>query len=408
MDNNRIAIFIDAENVTNWLKKGGAELLLEELSAIGQTVVRRAYGIWTNLIPFQAGLNRLGFELIHSFHPVKGKNSTDIQMTVDIMEYVWRVENINWFVLATGDSDFSPLFRRLREMGKEVIGVGPRSALSESVKSSCTRFIYTNAIIPVREETEKNEKIQAAFDDAAELVEKVLNSVESPTPCSLLKSRMQNLDSAFDEKTLGFKSFTKFLQKLDGISVYYDDDAQTWLVSVNDGNDIQHTKNEPSKEKTTHSPDTAPPHTQEDIYRRLLRKKQWHAIPKETLLRIYHQCIDIGKTYKVEIAEKILERSNSDITSSDIKKAFALFYKARLITIEKGDDEDNPLFEIQSIPENELLINIDKTMIPRLIKPCLEKNIPIDPISIKNLFFSSTNISTLKLWIEDEMKLYKQ
>ena len=31
MDNNRIAIFIDAENVTNWLKKGGAELLLEEL-----------------------------------------------------------------------------------------------------------------------------------------------------------------------------------------------------------------------------------------------------------------------------------------------------------------------------------------------------------------------------------------
>ena len=49
MENNRIAIFIDAENVTNWLKKRGAELLLEELSTIGQTVVRRAYGIWTNL-----------------------------------------------------------------------------------------------------------------------------------------------------------------------------------------------------------------------------------------------------------------------------------------------------------------------------------------------------------------------
>jgi uncharacterized protein (TIGR00288 family) len=401
MDNNRIAIFIDAENVTNWLKKGGAELLLEELSAIGQTVVRRAYGIWTNLLPFQTGLNRLGFELIHSFHPVKGKNSTDIQMTVDIMEYVWRVENINWFVLATGDSDFSPLFRRLREMGKEVIGVGPRSALSESVKSSCTRFIYTNSVIPVKEETEKNEKIQAAFDDAAELVEKVLNSVESPTPCSLLKSRMQNLDSAFDEKTLGFKSFTKFLQKLDGISVYYDDDAKTWLVSVTDGNETQNTNNEYTNAENVHSPDIAHTHTQEDIYRRLLRKKQWHTIPKETLIRIHHQCVNIGKMHKVELAEKILEQLNDDTTPSDIKKALALFYKARLITIEKKDDEDNPLWTINSIPINDLLITIDKAMLQRLIKPCIDKNIPINPVSVKNLFFSSINTSMVKSLIND-------
>jgi uncharacterized protein (TIGR00288 family) len=199
MENDRIAIFIDAENLTSWLKAGGSELLLEELSTIGQTVVRRAYGIWNNLTPYQAGLNRLGFELIHSFHPVKGKNSTDIQMTVDIMEYIWRVENINWFVLATGDSDFSPLFRRLREMGKDVIGVGPRSALSESVKSSCTRFIYTNTIVPAKDNFGQNDKIQTAFDDAADLVEKVLYTVESPIRCSLLKSRMRNIDSAFDE-----------------------------------------------------------------------------------------------------------------------------------------------------------------------------------------------------------------
>ena len=404
MENNRIAIFIDAENVTNWLKKGGAELLLEELSTIGQTVVRRAYGIWTNLTAYQAGLNRLGFELIHSFHPVKGKNSTDIQMTVDIMEYVWRVENINWFVLATGDSDFSPLFRRLREMGKDVIGVGPRSALSESAKSSCTRFIYTNTIIPAKDRTEKaekDEKIQAAFDDAADLVEKVLHTFESPIQCSLLKSRMRNLDSAFDEKTLGFTSFTAFLQALDGIKVYYDNDIKTWFVSMDEENNAPSTKADHAASKSTQPPEITKPIPQDDVYRRLLRKKQWQSIPKDTLLAIYHQCVSLEALPKREIAEKVLEYFEDDITSADIKKALSLFYKAKLFTIEKGEEEEDALWKVNSVTQNELFLAIDKAMIPRLIRACDEKNIPIETNSIKKLLFSSVNGQTIKTWIEE-------
>lgn len=401
MDNNRIATFIDAENVTNWLKKGGAELLIEELSTIGQTVVRRAYGIWTNLTPYQAGLNRLGFELIHSFHPVKGKNSTDIQMAVDIMEYVWRVENINWFVLATGDSDFSPLFRRLREMGKDVIGVGPRSALSESVKSSCTRFIYTNTIIPATDRMEKEEKVQAAFDDAADLVEKVMYTLESPIQCSLLKSRMRNLDSAFDEKTLGFTSFKAFLQALNGINVYYDNDIKTWFVSMDEGNSTPPVMPVHTKLKPTQLPETIKPIPQGDIYRKLLRKKQWQNIPKVTLLAIYNQCIALGALPKPEIVEKILESLEGDITSADIKKAISLFFKAKLMTIEKEEDDENTLWTVNAVTENELFAAIDKAMIPRLIKACNEKNVPLETDSIKKLLFSSGNGPTIKTWIEE-------
>ena len=121
-----MAVFLDTENLTHWIKNNGPENLLSELSSIGQIIVRRAYAKWTNqnLQSFQAELNRQGFELIHNFHPVAGKNSSDIQLTVDVMEYALKLPDVNWFVLATGDSDFSPLFRRLREMGKEVIGVG--------------------------------------------------------------------------------------------------------------------------------------------------------------------------------------------------------------------------------------------------------------------------------------------
>jgi hypothetical protein len=36
---SRVAIFVDAENLTQWIKLGGLETLLEELSSIGTVVV---------------------------------------------------------------------------------------------------------------------------------------------------------------------------------------------------------------------------------------------------------------------------------------------------------------------------------------------------------------------------------
>ena len=121
---NHIAIFIDAENLTNWIKHDGVQSLMDELLPLGQIVVRKAYGKWSSpqLIPMQSTLNENGFELVHTFHPVSGKNSTDIKMTVDTME-VALDSQVQWIVLATGDSDFSPLFRKLREQGKVVFFV---------------------------------------------------------------------------------------------------------------------------------------------------------------------------------------------------------------------------------------------------------------------------------------------
>lgn len=88
----RVAIFVDAENLTQWIKQDGLETLFEELSPIGTAVVRKAYAQWTNnnLAPHQGTLNRHGFELIHTFHPVSGKNSADMQIAVDVMEYAGR------------------------------------------------------------------------------------------------------------------------------------------------------------------------------------------------------------------------------------------------------------------------------------------------------------------------------
>ena len=75
MSKSKIALFIDAENLTHWIKHSGPEDLLADLSVSGQVITRRAYGVWSqsNMVSMQSSLNQMGFELLHSYHPVSEK-----------------------------------------------------------------------------------------------------------------------------------------------------------------------------------------------------------------------------------------------------------------------------------------------------------------------------------------------
>lgn len=209
--NAKAAILLDAENLTHWIKYDGPKTLLNELNADGSFIIRKAYARWTNesLADFQESLTLLGFDLIHTFHPVSKKNSADIQLTVDAMQFA-AVKTVQTFVLATGDSDFSPLFRRLREMGKTVIGVGKRSPLSESVRNSCSRFIYTNAA-GKPERNNNPPKAQPPRKSIA-LLNRALDRFTTPVDCSRLKKMMLELDDSFDHKQYGYAQFIKFLR----------------------------------------------------------------------------------------------------------------------------------------------------------------------------------------------------
>jgi uncharacterized protein (TIGR00288 family) len=227
---DKVAIFLDVENLSGWLKADGGEVLLERANELGRVVVRRAYGDFNvpSVSTRQAELNLLGFEFVHVYHPAKGKNSADIQIVVDVMEYLARIPDLEWVVLATGDSDFSPLFRRLRELGKSVVGVGPRSALSEAVKKSCNRFIYIDEKIK-SDNAETSLKIDQLREDALDLLERVLSRFTEGVNLSVLKNAMLELDSAFDEQNIGFSGFLKFLKSAPEIVTLYQV-KKTWYA----------------------------------------------------------------------------------------------------------------------------------------------------------------------------------
>jgi uncharacterized protein (TIGR00288 family) len=369
---SRVGIFVDVENLTRWIKHNGIEQLLEDLLSMGTIIVRRAYARWTNegLTSHQSILNRLGFELIHTFHPVSGKNSADIQIVVDVMEYAWRDPNLGCIALATGDSDFSPLFRRLREMDRQVIGVGPRSALSESVKSSCSRFLY---IQPENSSESQDEASRtSAFDDAADLLEKALRTFDGPANCSSLKARMLNIDSAFDEKKLGFKGFNDFVNKVNNVKLTQN--GKAWFISFLEKNTI---KSLPVVSAGQKSNETSPKNIPEQ-YQQILRRKNWRSVSLSVIEACYHRLCEINSSPRPEIAEIAIAGSGSRYTTTDIRKVINLLFKAGLMEPSHKSDGEETCWKAISHPLKNVIFAIDKAMLVRLLTGLNETSIPLE------------------------------
>lgn len=393
---NRVAIFLDAENLTQWIKQDGLEALLEELSSIGTVVVRKAYARWTNanVAAHQGTLNRLGFEFIHTFHPVSGKNSADIQIAVDVMEYAVR-DDLQSIALATGDSDFSPLFRRLREKGKQVLGAGPRSALSESVKSSCSRFFYTDTRLA--DETQDEAIRASVFDDAVDVLEAALKTFDGPANCSALKIRMLNIDSAFDERILGYKSFTDFIRAVDGIGL--NQDNQTWSAFCEDPEPLAGTDKMPVRNSTSGEIEPI------EHYRRILRKKGWRAIPVGVMTKCFAALQYMGALPRSEISAMAVLKSGGQVTTTDIKKATALLTKAGLMHSPGANEEGEVLWEVTPISKLDMFWAIDRAMTVRLLSGVQDAGLKFDKEILSPLLLSEQSKRDINKLLTEATKI---
>jgi len=308
----------------------------------------------------------------------------------------WR-DDLECIALATGDSDFSPLFRRLREMGKQVVGVGPRSALSESVKSSCSRFLYTQTetASPTIDEASR----ASAFDDAADLLETTMRTFDGPANCAALKSRMLNIDSAFDEKTLGFKSFSDFVKAVDGVVLTQDGGASH--ASFEDA--------EPSPQQHG-SPDATLAIERADVdvterYRRILRKKHWRVVPRSVLTACFEKMQDIGALPRSEIPETTAMLCDGNTTTTDVRKASDMLFKGGLMQTTETNESGENIWQICRAAEGDMLDAVDKAMLVRLLAGLDEIALPVDPEKLRPLLLSDRANEGMDGLIEEARKL---
>lgn len=209
------ALLIDFDNVTMGMRSD----LSKELKSLlrtdvirGKVTVQRAYADWRRYPQYIVPLSEASVDLI--FAPAYGsskKNATDIRMAIDGMELVFTRPEIGTFILLTGDSDFSSLVLKLKEYGKYVIGVGIQESSSDILVQNCDEYYSYTSLSGLRKagsgEVRGKEDPWSLVERAVEQMAKRRDVMRSDR----LKQVMLEIDSSFDEKSMGFSKFSRFL-----------------------------------------------------------------------------------------------------------------------------------------------------------------------------------------------------
>ena len=154
---HNVALLIDADNAS----PDHLDEVLLVLGELGTINIRRAYGNWAKASLKNWG-NLTGTHSIvpmQQFDVVKGKSATDMRMTIDAMDLLYR-GNVDGFGIMSSDSDFLPLAQRIREDGLPVYGFGTAKT-PVSFQQACTRFFDVGALAMNDEEELEQPKATA-------------------------------------------------------------------------------------------------------------------------------------------------------------------------------------------------------------------------------------------------------
>jgi uncharacterized protein (TIGR00288 family) len=263
-DDERIALFLDYEN----LAIGAREALgrhdfdfrpiADALAERGRVVVRRAYADWSSFADDRRELTRHQIELIEIPQRMGAvrKNAADIKMAVDAIELCLERDYITTFVLGTGDSDFTPLVHKLRELNRRVIGLGIEASTSALLPPACDEFLFYERLEGVepaagrratRGRARRTATPTAAAADTSDavdpaeivprtddtnlgvLVTQTLAGLErtsnGPVLASMVKRTILRKDPTFNEADYGFRGFGELVRHL----------ASTGLIELREG-----------------------------------------------------------------------------------------------------------------------------------------------------------------------------
>ena len=120
-------------------------------------------------------------------------------------------------MIVSGDSDFSPLVSKLKELGKHVIGLGLVEATSNLLRDNCDEFIYS-------EDLDRHEALPISGGAAVpEVKRKVFNLLMDSLVAlrrenkdvifsSMVKDTMKRKKPSFNEEYHGYRTFSELLE----------------------------------------------------------------------------------------------------------------------------------------------------------------------------------------------------
>lgn len=251
-----IALLIDADNAS----AAHFDSVMTVLAELGTVNIRRAYGNWSKatLKAWAALSITQAIEPQQQFDLTKGKNATDMKMTIDAMDLL-ASGRVDGFGLMSSDSDFTPLVTRIRQDGIPVYGFGTANT-PEGFRRACTRFIDVAALksaeVPqVKKSAPPKTKVPAKAAEpgpaATTPVETERAKVVDPEVVRLLidaydeakrdergfvalgpvGQRVGNR-SSFDVRNYGFKRLSDLVAAIPNFTMEVREGGQTWIKRV--------------------------------------------------------------------------------------------------------------------------------------------------------------------------------
>ena len=211
--------------------------VLDYASSFGTIAVSRAYADWSVAVnaDYSRQLIERAVDLIQLFPTVaSGKNGADIRLALDVAEDLFRLPHLTHVVIVAGDSDYIALAQRSKQLNRYVVWIGVAGSTSKALAYACNEFKDYDALpgvtvpAPVTSielsqlKTRRSSKPRSENDIAADLLVRALQLGQEKTDeewqsSAGVKNQMLRLDPTFQERALGFKTFTDFAQSLEKI-----------------------------------------------------------------------------------------------------------------------------------------------------------------------------------------------
>jgi uncharacterized LabA/DUF88 family protein len=257
------ALFIDWENLKWSLRDIG---LVPNISSIldaarerGRVVAALAYADWQqgghHLDP--PNLYRAGISPIYIPSRLGGeakvlkvlKNSADVKLAVDTIDYANTFPNVKIFVIVSGDADLVHLATYLRMQGKYVVAIGVSGASSTHLMDSVDEFLLYDVDIdppapdkqkqPARQGIQERRALERMFNNLLTVVKRESRDGQGVQFSVIANDMRHRYD--FQPRRLGLSGFKQFMQEAQnkGVIKIVTEGMQDWAYLPEDWEAIE-------------------------------------------------------------------------------------------------------------------------------------------------------------------------
>ena len=138
------------------------DAVLDFAATFGTIAISRAYADWSTPVnaSYRGQLIDRAVDLVQLFPLSATKNGADIRLAVDAVEDLFRLEDLTHIVIVGGDSDYVALAQKCKRLGRYVVGIGVSGGTSRALTASCDEFADYDALLSTDAAVEADEAVQ--------------------------------------------------------------------------------------------------------------------------------------------------------------------------------------------------------------------------------------------------------